>query len=342
MDRHYTHVEHKDQFLRVWRVLQGAKTVISFIVLKLFRGGYLPTAKGVIISNCKMKLDYSILLVTYNRAHRIKAVLRALINQSWLPRRIIVVDNCSDDETRAIISQTHYEGLVYLNTGNNVGHGAGLAHGLKWYIDNEFREEFILFAEDDSESKADWAESMINKIRVSSYSFLVLDGLIHKLGKRVPPKFVGDEIVDVNFGLLDGAVMKTSLLKVVGLPVTDWFMMCDDMEYSTRIIAAGYKIGCIKNNFIEILHLGGGPEASTRTKMWRSYYQSRNHVHYVRRFFSIRQLIDFTLIELKRLYGALILERNVEKMKFRLLGILHGVKGVKGRNLNPRTLLFEK
>jgi GT2 family glycosyltransferase len=289
-----------------------------------------------------MNQDYTILLVTYNRAFRLEAVLKALINQTSPARRIIVVDNCSDDETPAIINRTDYPGLVYLNTGSNIGHGGGLAYGLKWYLENEYRDEFILFAEDDSESKVDWAESMIDRIRRSSYSFLVLDGLIHKLGKRVSPKFVDNEIVEVSFGLLDGAVMKASILKVVGLPVTDWFMMCDDMEYSTRIIKAGYKIGCVRNNFHEILHLGGGPQASSGTKIWRSYYQSRNHVHYLRRFFSIRHLTDFVLIELKRMYGAMILERNTRKLKFRLLGIWHGLKGVKGRNLNPKTLQFEK
>lgn len=286
-----------------------------------------------------MKDEYIILLVTYNRAFRLHTVVSALLNQAVPARKIIIVDNNSDDHTRAVLSEFKGDSIVYLNTGDNIGHGAGIAYGLSWYMANDYRDEWLMFAEDDSESTLDWAKSMIERIASSDYGMLVLDGQVHRLGSRRSPKKDGVLPVDVDFGLLDGAIARSGLFKVVGVPVTDWFMMCDDLEYCTRIKKMGFKIGCVPNHYVSILHLGGSG-ISKSTSMWRAYYQSRNHVHFVRIHLSAYRLLDFLIMELKRILAALLVERNLKKVVFRIKGIWHGVMGVKGRNLDPKTLSF--
>lgn len=286
--------------------------------------------------------SYSIILVTYNRAQRLNAVLSALLAQTRVARKIIIINNNSDDDTERIIKGFTDERIIYLNTGANVGHGAGLAFGFEWYLNNEFRDEFLLFAEDDSEASKSLAESMIMQIEPTDYGLLVLDGLLHKLGRRYLPPIPEDTIVDVDFGLLDGAIMRSGVLKRVGLPVRDWFMMCDDMEYCTRIKKAGIKIGCVKNKYHTIFHLGANAGSSAQGAIWRAYYQTRNHVYYLQRHFSLFRLCDFLIIEFKRLYGALLVERYSLKTKLRLTGLMHGLRGIKGRSLNPKTLQFEK
>lgn len=287
-------------------------------------------------------MSYSIILITYNRSERLEGVISALLAQSMPARAIIVVDNDSDDATQAVIKSFEDDRIVYLNTGANVGHGAALAFGLEWYLENDYKDEFILLAEDDSKASVLLAEGMITKIYPTDYGMLVLDGLIHKLGRRYLPVIGDDAIIDVDFGLLDGAVMRSSVIKQVGLPVRDWFMMCDDMEYCTRIRKSGLKIGCVKNKYHSILHLGANAGSSPQGAIWRAYYQTRNHVYYLQKHFSLFRLFDFLIIETKRLYGASVVERNSLKTKLRLTGLIHGLRGIKGRSLNPKTLQFEK
>jgi GT2 family glycosyltransferase len=52
-------------------------------------------------------------------------------------------------------------------------------------------------------------------------------------------------------------------------------MMCEDYEYCLRIKKAGFKIGVMKNNHVNRLHLGS--QRFSKATLWRGYYHSRNH-----------------------------------------------------------------
>jgi rhamnopyranosyl-N-acetylglucosaminyl-diphospho-decaprenol beta-1,3/1,4-galactofuranosyltransferase len=281
-----------------------------------------------------MSHSYGVVIVTFNRRKSLQNAIDGVIHQTIKPAILVVVDNHSADSTEEFLKSLILPfSIKIIRVAENIGHGAGLAVGLKWLIVNSDCKYFI-FLEDDSVAKPELSCTLIAAIKQSGYYILCLDGLMVKLGKRYKPELRKGEIVDVDFGLLDGVIVHRGLIEVVGFPKDDFFMMCDDLEYSKRIRKIGYKIGCIKTEFHEILHLGGGVKYS-RSTLWRGYYQARNSVHILKEYFSLIEVLDFAILEAKRLVGALGAKDRVTRIGLRLLGIWHGIIGKKGKTVDP-------
>jgi rhamnopyranosyl-N-acetylglucosaminyl-diphospho-decaprenol beta-1,3/1,4-galactofuranosyltransferase len=278
---------------------------------------------------------YGIVIVTYNRREGLQNAIHGILEQTVRPANLVVIDNNSSDGTQQFL-----EGLEFpfatriIRTAENIGHGAGLSLGLNWLVANSSCRYFI-FLEDDSVPGSTLCEQMLVKIQASDYDILCLDGLKFKVGKRYRPELSKDRITEVDFALLDGAVISRRLVEKVGVPKADFFMMCDDLEYSKRIRKKGFKIGCIKSDAHEILHLGGGGKYS-RSTLWRGYYQARNSVHILKEYFSPRELLDFVLIESKRLVGALGAHDRFQRVGLRLRGTWDGLRGIKGMTIDPK------
>lgn len=278
-------------------------------------------------------LKYYAFLVTYNRSERLAGVIDHILGQSIPPYLLIIINNNSTDKTEEVLENYKAINITILNSGNNIGHGAALALGFKHYLDNYYKEDDILMLfEDDSKPSKELFEYMSKPYVEGNLKFLCLDGFLLSIGKRKEPIIPINGLAEVDFGLLDGCLINSMVIKEVGTPVENWFMMYDDLEFCRRIKEHGYKIFCIVNKFHKIDHSGA-------SSLWRPYYQSRNHVHYLRKYFSLWELSDFTVIELKRCFGH-IMQRDWRKLKFRIYGLVAGMKGIKGKSLDPSTLKF--
>lgn len=280
-------------------------------------------------------LKYYAFLVTYNRSERLRGVIDHILEQSIPPYLLIIVNNNSTDKTEEVLGNYKDSNVRILNSGDNIGHGAALALGFKFYLNNYYKEDDILMLfEDDSKPSKELFDYMFKAFRESKLKFLCLEGFLLGFGKRKKPKIPSNGLAEVDFGLLDGCLLSSTVIKDVGTPVEDWFMMYDDLEFCRRIKEYGYKIFCIDNKFHKIDHSGANSS-------WRPYYQARNHVHYLRRYFSLWELGDFIIIEIKRSFGH-IKERNWSKLKFRIYGLISGMRETKGKSLDPSTLKFLK
>jgi GT2 family glycosyltransferase len=226
----------------------------------------------------------------------------------------------------------------YINTGSNIGHGAALAVAFEW-LNHNSKSEFCIMLEDDSIPKQHLPLTLINSIRKYNFDFIGSDGYNVRLGKRLPILNIGIEPHEADFCLFDGSIIRSSVFSKIGYPQKEWFMMFDDYEFCYRLRKVGYKIGVIKNDFHEILHIGGGGGYTTST-LWRGYYQARNHILFLKIHFNLYNLIDFVLIQFKRTLGAVLAHDRFTRIYFRILGIIHGVLGKTGFSLDPTTLKF--
>jgi len=77
--------------------------------------------------------------------------------------------------------------------------------------------------------------------------------------------------------------------------------------------------------------------------LWRGYYSARNHLLILKQYFSFPNLLSYIIFQSKYLIVAAVLAPDrFKRVKFRLLGIWHGIRGMGGRTLDPGTLKFVK
>jgi GT2 family glycosyltransferase len=285
--------------------------------------------------------EFSLLLVTYNRHLKLKKILECIHSYQWPCYEIVIVDNNSTDDTSAFLkSLENPNKITVLNPTKNLGHGAALAFGFSYLLSKAKIPPYILLLEDDSIPSQNLYNQLHIGIHQSGVDLLGVEGYKVKIGIRSKLTPAANEIAAADFCLLDGALIKTSILQKTGLPETDWFMMFDDFEFCYRIRKAGFKIGVLKNDSHQILHLGGG-ERFTKATLWRGYYQSRNHTFFLKKHFTLWNFTDYLIIQFKRITGSLLAPDRFYRTYLRLKGILHGLISKKGRTLDPATLQFK-
>jgi rhamnopyranosyl-N-acetylglucosaminyl-diphospho-decaprenol beta-1,3/1,4-galactofuranosyltransferase len=282
----------------------------------------------------------TVVMVTYNRRDIVQQALDCLKKQTYPISYIVVVDNHSSDDTLEVLHQRKETDsrIEVITSSENRGFGEGLGLGMNWAKDN-LVTDFIWMMDDDSYPVPDALELLIKNINELHYDILGLFGYRMKLGSkiRILPKGNSE---DVDFILVDNALIKMETVKKIGVPSGEFFMMCEDYEYCLRIKDAGYKLGVIQNNHVQRLNLGS--QKFSKATLWRGYYHSRNHLIILKKHFTWVRLVNYIVVQFKYLLASTMAPDRWQRIGFRLKGIWHGIQSVKGKTLDPITLKFTK
>lgn len=116
----------------------------------------------------------SIVMATYNGSKYLRQQLDSIVNQSHQNFELIVVDDCSIDDTVLIIKEYQaWDGRIRLYTSDkNKGFVANFERGLKLA-----KGEFIVLADQDDIFRQDKIELSVNKLNVYSECDLVVSDL---------------------------------------------------------------------------------------------------------------------------------------------------------------------
>jgi GT2 family glycosyltransferase len=281
-------------------------------------------------------------MVTYNRLDTLKIALAHIFEQTVQPASLIIVDNDSSDGTKEYlcsIQNTHDIHCLFLTT--NIGAGGGYTHAMTYALENNINPDYFWMIEDDTYYDKNTLSQLLNNIEGSPYDMISLKGFKTSFGstKSIISR---DTVKPVNSVLLDGSLIKTDIIRKIGPPKKEYFMMCDDYEFSLRMKKNGYKVALIPTQSVNYLHLGGDGKF-TRSTLWRGYYTARNRLLILRDYFSVIELLSYTYKQSKYLIAAaLFAPDRFTRIKFRMLGIWHGVLGIQGKTLDPATLKFIK
>lgn len=278
-------------------------------------------------------------LVTYNRLESLKTALKHYFDQSVHPDTLIIVDNNSSDGTKEYLETLQDQQNIHcLFLNANIGAGGGIKTAMN-YAMQHMTPDFFWILEDDTYYQKNALADLLRYIKSSPYGMISLKGFKYTFGST--SKVIGSsELQAVPMALLDGSLIKADVIRKIGPPRSEYFMMCDDYEFSLRLKKNGYKIGLIDIQSANYLHLGGGTKFSSAT-LWRGYYSSRNHLLILRDYFSVRDLLSYFFKQSKFiLAAALFAPDRWKRVRFRLLGIWHGIKGIQGKTLDPQTLKF--
>ncbi|SDC00279.1 Glycosyltransferase, GT2 family [Succiniclasticum ruminis] len=206
-------------------------------------------------------------VVTYNRIKLLKQCVEALQKQNY-PCDIMIVNNNSGDgtETWAIEISKQKDIIKYMNTGDNIGGAGGFNAGMRWAV--ELGYEFIWLMDDDCMPYEDSLEElMIAHERLGgTYGWLSSialwkDGKECKMNRQKLKKSFYDYMELIQYGLVEAEqatfvslFLNTPVVKKVGLPIKEFFIWGDDIEY-TRRIAIRHKIASFLVGKSKVIHL---------------------------------------------------------------------------------------
>lgn len=234
-------------------------------------------------------------VVTWNRRALLMECLERLFAQTWRDMDVLVVDNASTDGTGEALAPLIEAGrIAYVNPGENLGGAGGFQLGIRraveagcgfiWVMDDDAMaeptalEELMRAGEKVGEfgwlsGKVLWTDGSLCRMNVQRD--LKMGNLTNFTGERIP----------------SGAATFVSLLipakvvREVGLPIKEFFIWADDLEYTRRIsrkypcyvIPASVTVHkCATNN-------GGNISTDEEARIARYRLAYRNEVYIYRR-----------------------------------------------------------
>lgn len=286
-------------------------------------------------------------VVTYDRRELLPSCLRALQAQTRSPDEIVVVDNGSSDGTGELV-RTLFPAVSLVRVEENDGFGRGLGTGIRHAQENG--HEWVWLFDDDDRPEPDALETLIATVadldddRLGMLGFWgtredgrpVVEGETWEGGRRRkrPPTPGPSSPYRVDLLTFSGMLLRSRVVQEVGLPRSDYYLMFEDVEYCLRAQAAGFRAYVVPRPLGVMLRAGSAGQA--HYPPWRGYYQTRNHLLLVRRRSSARELWWWAVRQAQLLVATLLwLDRKGERIRLRLLGAWHGLRGITGKTVEP-------
>lgn len=285
-------------------------------------------------------------IVTYNRKELLKENIEALLEQNYSDFDIFVIDNASTDGTKEYIYNfIQEEKIIYENTNKNIGGAGGFNFGLRKVT--ELGYEYAWIMDDDTIPKKDSLQKLVDadEILKGDYGFLssiVLwkDGTPCKMNKQKLIKnwyedaqYLSNGIIRTYYATFVSFFIKTDIIEKEGLPIKEFFIWGDDVEYTNRL-SKKYKCYIVGNS--QVLHKTNNNEGSNIAKddierVNRYKYAYRNEVYIARRNGLKGRCRQFAKI---CIHIARVITRS-KGHRLKKIGIILG-SSIKGIVFNPR------
>ncbi len=295
-----------------------------------------------------MGISLGVVIVTYNRIEELKQTLPLYEIQSFLPKRIVVVDNCSNDGTSEYLKEwasNLTSGVLkhMITLPENQGGSGGFYAGLS-YMQSMEDVDWIWVADDDAYPELDafeYADKFIVEHKEEINGISAVCGMCEYEGHiasvqrarfqktifgkhEMPVKakvFEKNEVFDVDLYSFVGTILNREKLLKAGLPRKDFFIYQDDYEHAVRMGKLG-RIVCYTK--IKINHKDN--YLMNNQVSWRDYYATRNIVIMYKEHFEKR---DLRIRILRRLLVAYV-SFNPKKIKVIKEAIKDGKEGKSG------------
>ncbi len=281
-------------------------------------------------------------VVTYNRKELLVEAINALKNIDYSNLDILVIDNASTDGTKEYINNLIDDVKVkYFNTGSNLGGAGGFNYGIKKAV--EIGCDYIWIMDDDCIVRDDSLTHLILKAQSLNDNFGYLSSNVKwidgnqckmniqkiSLKHKVNNFDVDQKIIMASFVSL--FININSIIKC-GLPIKDFFIWGDDMEYTYRISRSFDCYYCSKSIVDHKCKDNlGSSIINDDARINRYFYAYRNEYYLFKNAGAKGRLYYF----LKLLYHKtkiIVKKCNLKKEKLNV--IKRGIKA--GKKFNPK------
>jgi GT2 family glycosyltransferase len=198
----------------------------------------------------------SLIIVNYNGLRHTKDCLKSLQKLAYPEQQLdlIVIDNCSKDDSVNSLRELFPKVRIFVNTANNFAKALNL--GI-----SQAKGQYIGFLNNDATLDSHWLEILVkrletnNKIGATSGKLLFKDGRINSAGIQQLPNFYWR---DVGFGEKDSGqydtegeveglcwaavLFRRECLEDVGPIDEDFVMYFEDVEFAKRCHKRGWKM----------------------------------------------------------------------------------------------------
>lgn len=287
-------------------------------------------------------------IVTYNRIVLLKECIGAVLEQTVPVKKIFIVNNASTDGTGEYLASLTVSNIEIINLPENTGGAGGFNTGLKRSV--EASADWAWLMDDDTIPSPTALEKLVQKSGVVPktgflYSrVLYIDETVHKMNSHCPEKFLHgiaySQYIDQGIILIKSCsfvscLINQDVIRQVGYPIADFFIWCDDLEYSQRIIKTGYfGVFVPESTVIHKTAQNYDPSIkyAPREEFWKFFYGQRNEVYLLRRE---EPAVKFVYLYIKQTLKKIVQCLYNKNGRFKLLLII-----LRGRFLglffNPR------
>lgn len=296
--------------------------------------------------------DVVAIVVTYNRKEYLKKCLEALLEQREICD-ILIVDNYSTDGTKEEIEKyINLKQIIYMNTGANLGGAGGFNYGTRKAL--ELGYKYIWLMDDDCIVNKDSLKELLeaDKHLNGKYGFLssvVLwkDGKVCKMNKqKISSNWFEQEML-LKYGLLStyyatfvSFFVRKEVVEDVGLPIKEFFIWGDDVEYTNRI---SKKYNCFIVGKSQVLHDTKNNEGSniardevTRLNRYKFAYRNEMYIAKKNGIKGILRQIAKICLHIFR-----VLAKNKNGHRIKKWSIIIG-SSLKGIFFNPNVEVIEE
>ncbi|USS88037.1 glycosyltransferase family 2 protein [Fructilactobacillus hinvesii] len=244
--------------------------------------------------------NVAVVLVTFNRLQYLKESLNYLLAQQYLPAKIYVINNASTDGTTDYLATLDNDLIEVVNLDQNVGGAGGFSAGLKIACEaNQFDYYWVM--DDDTYPKQDSLQELIAALqKVNQPEQVGVLASNVRWGKDSVPaimnipqvneqwnQYAEQGLVGITSSSFVSMLISDAAVRQCGLPVAEFFIWGDDVEYSRRITQRfdGYFVGSSLVEHATKANTGVDIIAEQNPdKIGRYYYNFRNQAYIAREF----------------------------------------------------------
>jgi rhamnopyranosyl-N-acetylglucosaminyl-diphospho-decaprenol beta-1,3/1,4-galactofuranosyltransferase len=245
-------------------------------------------------------MQVTAVIVTYNRFELLKECIAAVKAQTYKASSILVVNNNSTDGTTEWLNkQPDLITIHQLNKGGAWGFYTGLKEAYKTGAD------WFWVMDDDTIPSETALEKLVGAIGLTKdekdvFGFFAskvvwTDGSLHLMNKPgIATKFSGYRsfeyyqakgIIPLSFNSFVSILISKEAVKKCGLPIKEFFIWNDDVEYTQRVLQYGFAGGLVEESVVvhkTPVNYQSDIFLDTKANLWKYSYGMRNRL-YIRR-----------------------------------------------------------
>jgi hypothetical protein len=288
-----------------------------------------------------------VIVLSWNGLDWLKVCIPSLLKTKYKNFKTVVVDNGSTDGSQRFIKK-NFPAVTLIENDENLGFSAGNNIGIKYAIQKG--ADYVVLLNNDTVVDEYWLGELVKaagskEVGACTSKFLLYDkkGVINSAGGQV--NFLGFAWPvglnekdrgqyterEVAFGCAASLLLKTTVLKEVGLFDPSYFIYADDTDLSWRIRLRGYKILYAPKSVVWHKY---SATMQTRRKKYK-YLIERNRITTILKNYSLKSLLlispALVFIEFSVLLYSICDGWPLEKIRGWVWNLLHLKEIIKKR-----------